>query len=227
MSRVDRPLSVISCRACLQPCRARDRLWTSVEKMGGGTPPRSEYPIVCNPDDQCTRVRDSRKHASEGRCPTGGHRHENIVNVNSVLTDELPHWLCRPQLLPRTAAVRSSSRDQQQSLSLGHPKVGEFGPILHREASRCAGARINEPTSLSQPRLHGIRGGADGGESGPYGCYGRKLSFNHRFQDIRRIPTIYAGVAGAGFFGLHVNSRVLRWCVNQARRHVRWQSCDR
>src|SRR3989337_2391977 len=82
-------------------------------------------------------------------------------------------------------------------------------------------------TSLSDRRRRGNRGGWDGGESGPYGCYGRKLSFNQRFQDIRRFPTIYAGVARAGFFGLHVNSRALRWCVNQARRHVRWQSCDR
>ena len=58
-------------------------------------------------------------------------------------------------------------------------------------------------------------------ESGPYGCYGRKLSFDQRFQDIRRLPTIYAGVAGTGFFGLHVNSRALRWCINQARRKAR------
>ncbi len=220
MSRVDRPLSVIFCAV-----PAFNRVEPAIgsgpvsRKIGWwGLLQDRSTPIICNPDGQCTsRSRFTQARQCEGRCPTGGHRHENIVNINSVLTDELPciGYVVLSSFHGLQQCV-SSSRDQQQKPVVRPSKGGrEFGPILHREASRCAGARVNEPTSLSQLRLHGNRGGSDGGESGPYGCYGRKLSFNQGFQDIRRFPTIYAGVAGAGFFGLHVNSRALRWCVNR------------
>src|SRR5262249_59736563 len=78
-----------------------------------------------------------------------------------------------------------------------------LGAVLHRQPPRGAGAGIDEPSALLEPRLGGERRALDRGTHRPHGRHRRELTFDHRVENVGRIPDVDPGIARTGPLGLH------------------------
>ena len=114
--------------------------------------------IVCDPDRQgAAFLAFAQARQGERRLAAGGHGNDHVIGMNIVLAHELHRMLglvlgAFDRFEQRFLAAR---HEKKQPLRRPVERWNQLGAILDRQPPGGAGAGINEPTAVPQPRFDG------------------------------------------------------------------------